>query len=197
MHSLFSKVVCLLLLTVTSVAQVLLDSKAGPSTYPTTADTVSSVAVGPGSIDGARQFESIALDPISPSESDLDETLTQQDSQCPAGDIYQRSRKLRGRGKSCENPAANPPSGQEKPPQSINWRQQFGMPDPTPETGYVKTEPHDSEEYCPYPVNRIPVCSLQSVFVGTVAPSFERLVLPDSRICKFDDTFALLPLFIK
>lgn len=197
MRFLFSKIVWLLLLIAASVAQLLLDSKAGLSTYPTTANTMSSLAVGSDSIDGEGQFESTALDPISPSGSHLDAPLTQQDSQCPAGEMYQHSRKLRGRGKSCENPAANPPTGQEKPPQSSNWWQQFWTPDPAPETGYLKTKPYDSEEYCPYPNNRIPVCSLQSVFGGTVAPPFERLVLSDSRICKFDAPFALIPLFIK
>lgn len=194
MRFLFSKIVWLLLLIAASVAQLPLDSKAGLSTYPTTANTMSSLAVGSDSIDGEGQFESTALDP---SGSQLDAPLTQQDSQCPAGEMYQHSRKLRGRGKSCENPAANPPTGQEKPPQSSNWWQQFWTPEPAPETGYLKTEPYDSEEHCPYPNNRIPVCSLQSVFGGTVAPPFERLVLSDSRICKFDAPFALIPLFIK
>lgn len=193
MHTVIFKLNCLLFIVVRSVARSDPYPLVSIPSYPTVTsdDTSWSLQLGDD------QLGNIAFDFTSPPKSNPAAPVAEEKiAQCPTIKIHQRSRKLRKREESCENPLANPLNGKiaptnEKKKYSADrpWWQRIWRPDdpePDPSRRYDETEPYQADEdTCPDPSKRVPVCTTYGSEIPYVPPA-TMLYLPSCRICMSD-----------
>lgn len=152
---------------------------------------------------GGDQLRNIAFDiPSLPENNPAAPVAEEKIAQCPTTEIHQRSRKLRQREESCQNPFANPlneklaPTNEKKKYGSDRpWWQRIWRaddPEPDPSRKIDTTEPYQADEdTCPDPSRRVPVCTTYRTENVNVPPA-TMLTLPSCRIGTSDP----LPTFL-
>lgn len=206
MHALIFKLICLLYVVVRSVAQSDPYSQVNLPSYPavTSDDTSWSLELGDDLTGTVGQLGNIAFDSTSPPESNLAAPVAEEKvAQCPSTGIHQRSRKMRQREESCQNPVASPLNGKVAP---TNEKKKYGSdrpwwqriwraddPEPDPSRKVDETEPYEADEdTCPDPSKRVPVCTTYESGSYYAPPSYMP-TLPSCRIGTFDPFLKLVP----